>query len=217
MDATWADVVEFSKMPIAWEEEIIPSYNICPTQLANVIVADDGHSAIARRMRWGLIPSWSKDNKRAASAINARVETVASKPTFRAAWKARRCLVPASGYYEWRLENGIKQPYWIHDAVESVLMFGGLWENWRDADGETVHSFSIITQDAVDDMHELHDRTPLMLPREVLLDWIHGSAEQAGQIAASVPLPDLAWHPVDRAVSSPRSQGHQLTEAVGSE
>jgi hypothetical protein len=103
-----------------------------------------------RTLRWGLLPPWAKDAKIGASMINARLETVASKPGFRKAWQSRRCLVPATGYYEWRLEHGIKQPYWIHDLDSPVLMFAGLWENWKQADGEWLQTFALITRAAID-------------------------------------------------------------------
>ncbi len=189
------------------------SYNIAPTQTSWVLIADDA-GAIAQQMRWGLIPSWAKDSRSAASMINARLETAATKPAFRSAWKARRCLVPASGYYEWRPENGIKQPYWIHDSAGPVLMFAGLWENWKNPAGEWLQSFTIITCAAVDAMQELHDRMPLMLGPAVLHDWLHGDAGMAAAIAEGADVPALAWHPVSRAVGNPRSNGRQLIEAL---
>ena len=161
-------------------------------------------------MRWGLLPSWARDSKIAASMINARLETVASKPAFRSAWKTRRCLVPASGYYEWRLENAVKQPYWIHDSNGPVLMFAGLWENWKTPAGDWLQSFTIITRAALDRMQQLHDRTPLMLSPEVLRDWLHGSVERAAEIADSATVPALVWHAVSRAVGNPRSNGPEL-------
>jgi hypothetical protein len=102
----------------------------------------------------GLLPPWAKDAKIGASMINARLETVASKPAFRKAWQSRRCLVPATGYYEWRLEHGIKQPYWIHDLDSPVLMFAGLYEHWKQPGGEWLQTFALITRAAVDPMSQ---------------------------------------------------------------
>ena len=136
------------------------------------------------------------------------------KPAFRSAWKSRRCLVPASGYYEWRLENGIKQPYWIHDRSGPVLMFAGLWENWKTATGDWLQSFAILTTSAVDSMLALHDRTPVMLSPPVLADWLHGDTQAAAAIALSAEVPDLSWHAVSRAVSNPRSNGPALVEPI---
>jgi putative SOS response-associated peptidase YedK len=214
-DITWEQVHAFSQGLdlILPPEQPEPSWNVAPTQNSWVLVADPAGGA-ARQMRWGLLPSWAKDSTLGVSLINARLETVASKPAFRSAWKARRCLVPASGYYEWRLEDGIKQPYWIHDASSPVLMFAGLWENWKTPAADWLQSFSIITCAALDRMQELHDRTPLMLSPPVLRDWLHGSVEQATAIANQAPVPPLAWHAVSRAVGNPRSNGPRLVEPV---
>ena len=215
-DMSWADVVEFSRgldllVPDAEPE---PSYNVCPTQDSWVLAPREGGGAFARTMRWGLLPPWAKDPKIGASMINARVETAASKPAFRKAWQSRRCLVPASGYYEWRLEHGIKQPYWIHDLEHKVLMFAGLWENWKQPDGEWLQTFSLITRAALDPMDQLHDRTPLMLQAPALARWLHGDGDEATDIANAAVPPRLVWHPVTRAVSNPRSAGRGRIDPV---
>ena len=215
-DMSWADVVEFSRgldliVPDAQPE---PSDNVCPTQDSWVLAPREGGGAFARTMRWGLLPPWAKDAKIGASMINARLETAAEKPAFRKAWAARRCLVPATGYYEWRLEHGIKQPYWIHDLDHKILMFAGLWENWKAPTGDWVQSFAIVTSAAVDPMLQLHDRTPLLLTPAVLRDWLHGDAATAAGIANAAVPPRLTWHPVSRAVSNSRSQGRALIDPV---
>ncbi|MCW6179594.1 SOS response-associated peptidase, partial [Klebsiella pneumoniae] len=121
-------------------------FNVAPTQKAPVIARNEAGQAELKALRWGLIPAWAKDEKIGARAINARVETVADKPMFRAAFKKRRCLVPASGYYEWKGETGHKQPYFIHDPDGDLLMFAGLWEGWRPSDGaQWLQTFTIIT------------------------------------------------------------------------
>jgi putative SOS response-associated peptidase YedK len=212
---SWAEVHAFSRgldliLPGADPE---PTYNLAPTQDAWTIVAE-GAQARAEPMRWGLVPAWAGDLKIGASMINARLETVSVKPAFRKAWASRRCLVPATGYYEWRQENGIKQPYYIHDREAPLLMFAGLWERWKSPQDEWVRSFAIVTCAALDPMRELHDRTPLMLPPVVLHDWLHGSADDAAAIALAVQPPALAWHAVSRAVGNPRSNGPQLVAPV---
>ena len=212
---SWAQVHAFSRgldlvLPAS---DPAPSFNVAPTQPAWTLVADAaGARAVA--MRWGLVPGWAPDLKLGASRINARLETVAVKPAFRNAWKARRCLVPASGYYEWREEAGVKQPYYIHDGEAPVLMFAGLWERWKSPAGEWVHSFAIVTCAALDPMRQLHDRTPLMLPAPVLHDWLHGTPEAAAAIALAVEPPPLRWHAVSRAVGNPRSNGPQLVAPI---
>ena len=212
---SWAQVHAFSRgldlvLPAS---DPAPSFNVAPTQPAWTLVADAA-GARAEAMRWGLVPGWAPDLKLGASMINARLETVAVKPAFRNAWKARRCLVPASGYYEWREEAGVKQPYYIHDGEAPVLMFAGLWERWKSPAGELIHSFAIVTCAALDPMRQLHDRTPLMLPAPVLHDWLHGTPEAAAAIALAVEPPPLRWHAVSRAVGNPRSNGPQLVAPI---
>jgi putative SOS response-associated peptidase YedK len=215
-DMSWQDVYEFSKGLdlIVPETEPEPSYNVCPTQDSWVLAPHEGGGAFARTMRWGLLPPWAKDPKLGASMINARLETAAEKPAFRKAWLARRCLVPATGYYEWRLEHGIKQPYFIHDLEHKLLMFAGLWENWKQPDGEWLQTFSLITRAALDPMDQLHDRTPLMLQAPALARWLHGDGDEATDIAIAAAPPRLVWHPVTRAVSNPRSNGRGLIDPV---
>ena len=212
-DYSWADVHTFLSMfpLLAPEQDPTPAYNIAPTQASWVLVPE-GQGARAVEMRWGLVPAWAKDLRLAANTINARIESADSKPSFRAAWKSRRCLVPASGYYEWRLEAGLKQPYYIHPARERLFMLAGLWESWRSPEGQALQTFAILTQDSSGPLTAVHDRAPLFLRPEVCFDWMTGSPEQAAAIAASAPLPALQWHAVSRAVNSSRSQGARLIE-----
>ena len=214
-DMSWADVHAFSRGLdlLVPESEPEPSWNVCPTDPSWVIAAEAA-GGVAKQMRWGLLPPWAKDAKIGASMINARLETVATKPAFRNAWRARHCLVPATGYYEWRLEHGIKQPYWIHDLDHRILMFAALWENWKSPAGDWVQSFAIITRDAVEPLSQLHDRMPLMLAAPALADWLHAHADVAAAIADAAAPPNLVWHPVDRAVANPRSEGRRLIDPV---
>ena len=207
---TWREIHEFSRgltvsTPV---EDPEPNYNRAPTQTGWVLVADDP-GAIARPMRWGLLPSWAKDTRLAYSTINARCETAASKPAFRSAWKHRRGVVPSSGYYEWRKEGAVKQPYFIHARAAPVLFFAALWEQR----GELL-TYSIVTRDADPLIAHLHDRMPLMLPADLLSEWIHGTGEQAAAIAVAASAPGLEWHPVDRAVGNVRNTGPRLVEPL---
>lgn len=212
-DYTWAEVHAFSQglrlsTPAADPE---PAYNVAPTQPGWVLVPAGDGAASAQEMRWGIIPVWAKDAKIAYSTINARVETADTKPAFRAAWKSRRCLIPASGYYEWPGEGAAKQPYYIHSAAGPLLIFAGLWEPGRD---DRPATYSIVTRDAEGPVATLHDRMPLMLPVALLRDWIEGGPDDAAAIAHSAPIPDLAWHAVGKAVGNARNQGRQLIEPV---
>jgi putative SOS response-associated peptidase YedK len=214
---TWAEVHAFSQpltmsVPAAEPE---PRYNLAPTQSGWVIAEDDGHGLVARAMRWGLIPFWARDAKVAFSTFNARIETASSKPMFREAWKHRRCLVPASGYFEWqrRADSRTKQPYLIRDRGSPILMFAGLWERSNSPVGP-VESYTIVTRDAEGPEAVLHDRRPVMLPPELLSDWIRGSSDDAAGIAMAAPDPTLTWHPVDPAVGNVRNQGPQLVQPI---
>lgn len=213
---SWADVHAFSQ-PLTLQtpaDDPAPAWNIAPTQTAWVITADPHADGAAHPMRWGLVPGWANDLKIGASMINARCETAATKPAFRAAWRARRCLVPASGYYEWRPVAGGKQPYWIHPADGAVLMFAGVWEQWRRPDGEWLPSFAVLTRPAEGPLAELHDRTPLCLTPVQLQPWLSGEPADAAAIVADGARPALAWHAVGRAVGNVRNDGPQLIAPV---
>ncbi|QOW19440.1 SOS response-associated peptidase [Lysobacter ciconiae] len=185
-----------------------PNYNRAPTQAGWVLVAD-GDGAVATEMRWGLLPSWAKDTRLAYSTINARCETAATKPVFREAWQQRRGLVPSSGYYEWRMEDGAKQPYFIHARSSPVLFFAGLWEQR----GELL-TYSIVTRDADPAIAHLHDRMPLALPTDLLHGWMTGTPQQGTEIALAAKGPELEWHRVDKAVGNVRSTGPRLVEPL---
>jgi putative SOS response-associated peptidase YedK len=140
-----------------------PRYNIAPTQTVPAVRAGDGGRYLSL-LRWGLIPSWSSDPKIAYKLTNARSETAASKPSFRSAFKQRRCLIPASAFYEWqKVSAKIKQPYCIRPRDGGLFAFAGLWERWNDPAGETVESCTILTTEANELMRPLHDRMPVIL------------------------------------------------------
>ena len=191
------------------------AYNFAPTQPGWVLAAREGEGSEAlQRMRWGLVPYWSKDARMAYSTINARLESVATKPAFREAWKRRRCLVPASGYYEWKGEGAAKQPWFIHDPQAPVMMFGGLWERWNAPDGNVLETYSIVTMPAAGPVSTLHDRMPLILPPGLQRDWLHSTPEQATELALATPEPALQFHAVGKAVGNVRNQGAELVRPV---
>lgn len=190
------------------------AFNIAPTQKA-LVVAHGEHGYEAKPLRWGLIPSWAKDEKLGAKTINARAETVTTKPAFRNAFKKRRCLVPASGYFEWRVEEGGKQPYFIHDPAGELLMFAGLWEVWRPAENEDwVRTFTIITGAPGKVSGDIHDRQPLILPPDLWQVWMDGSPEEASATLVAAPEAELVYHAVPKAVGSPRNKGPELVEPI---
>lgn len=191
-----------------------PQYNLAPTHKAPVLTyGEDGVHLGATR--WGLVPSWAKDEKIGSKLINARVETVADKPSFRAAFKRRRCLVPASGYFEWKGEAGTKQPYFIHDADGYLLMFGGLWEVWSTgADGDRLHTFTIITGAPGKVSGDIHDRQPVILPPNSWADWLNEAPDVAQDILTHVSPAALSYYPVSKTVGSPRNKGPEIVEPI---
>jgi putative SOS response-associated peptidase YedK len=172
--------------------ELSPRYNIAPTQTVAVITNENPRELSF--YRWGLIPSWSKDASIGSRMINARSEGVEEKPAFRAAFKRRRCLVPASGFYEWKkLDDKQKAPMYIHLTDQDVFGFAGLWEVWHDADGGEWRTFTILTTDANDFMRPIHDRMPVILRREDYAEWL-----QPDEVPADVLRPLLKPYAADR-------------------
>ncbi|WP_036112924.1 MULTISPECIES: SOS response-associated peptidase [Luteibacter] len=188
-------------------------FNIAPTQRALIVTVGDRRADIGLA-RWGLIPSWARDASIGAKTINARREGLAEKPAFRAAVRRRRCLVPASGYYEWTGEKGSKQPYFIQAADGGLLLFAGLWEVWRGPDDEPVRSFTIVTGEPGKVTGDVHDRQPVMLAPEAWEDWLFAPVEPALEALASAAGPDLVFHPVGKRVGSPKNDGPELVEPI---
>ena len=162
--------------------ELGPRYNVAPTESSVVCLADaDG----ARRlvvMRWGLLPHWAKDRSFGARAINARAETVADKPAFRAAFRRRRCLVPVDGYYEWRAARPVKQPYFVHIDGDHPFLLAGLWSSWQSPEGERLDTFAIITTEADARIAEVHDRMPVILSADAASRWLDPANADAGAL-----------------------------------
>lgn len=181
-------------------------YNIAPTQDSAVIRLDAEGGRELMLMRFGLIPSWAKDQSIAASLINARSDGVAAKPSFRQAFKQRRCLVPADGFYEWKPgpAKGPKQPYLIARADRATFAFAGLWERWQ-GDGQTIHSFSIITTDANKALAPIHHRMPVILDPKDYATWL--DPQNAAPQNLLQPAPDELMQaiPVSTRVNAVRN------------
>lgn len=204
------------------DDPFVPSWNVAPTDPVTVVLQREDGRAVERH-RWGLVPSWAKSVKEGARHINARAETVAESATFRTSFRKRRCIIPADGFYEWqRLEEKRKQPWFLgpHDD-DAVLAMAGLWSPWKDpTTGLWVLSATVITTNANDDVARLHDRMPVILPRDAWATWLD-PAEQDAELLRSLlePAPDgvLEMHPVSRRVNDVREDGPQLIEAVTEE
>jgi putative SOS response-associated peptidase YedK len=197
-----------------------PRYNVAPTQDAPVIRLDAGGARELAMLRWGLVPRWSKGPKHGYAMINARAETVASKASFRDALERRRCLVPADGFFEWKAEGGRKLPYRITLASGGPFAFAGLWDRWRDPQGEKLDSFTIIVTDANAAVAPIHDRMPVILDEAGADLWLEGDADrQAAIVALLKPLPAAAvrLQRVSTHVSNPKNDDPECIRAIGPE
>lgn len=191
-------------------------YNVAPATEQLVILNEGGHR-VARWHHWGLIPHWAKDRTIGYKTINARGESAAAKPAYRAAFRQRRCLVPASGFYEWKVLAGGKQPYLIRPADGGLLSFAGLWESWAGPEGE-VRSFTIITTAPNALMTRIYHRMPAILPRAHYARWLDPAVQDPAQLQpmiASYPAARLLAVPIGREINNARNQGAELIEPVG--
>lgn len=184
--------------------EITPSYNIAPTQQIAAVAADLEGERKLRRLQWGLVPRWSRDPEIGSRMINARSETLPEKNSFKSAFKKRRCLIPADGFYEWRRpgqgESGQKQPYYIRLETGTPYAFAGLWESWQGNDGTRIHSTTIITTEANHLVGAIHDRMPVILPLESYATWLDTSIQEPEEL-----MPLLAPYPSEEMEASPIS------------
>lgn len=167
--------------------------------------------------RWGLIPGWAKDPSIGNKLANARGETVAEKPSFRSAFKRWRCLVPASGFYEWKAVAGKKQPFYIRPTGQDLFGLAGITELWKGPDGP-VHTVSLITTEPNELMRMIHDRMPVIIPASDYCDWLDPENQDAESLKVFIrPFPAdlMTAHPVSPRVSNPRNEGEELIEPVG--
>jgi putative SOS response-associated peptidase YedK len=205
---THRDYFEAEAAPMEWS----PRYNIAPTQpvLACRLNPATGNRELVP-LRWGLVPAWSRDLADGVKAINARAETVADKPTFRAAFKSRRCLIPASGYYEWKREGKSKQPHFIHPRGGGVFAFAGLWELWSRGD-ESAETCSILTTTANEATRRLHERMPVILDRADFAAWLDPLTPPPAlhELLRPCPPERVALYSVGAAVGNVRNDGPEL-------
>ncbi len=195
-------------------------YNIAPSQLAPVILNVEG-TRVLDLYRWGLIPSWAKDMKIGNKMINARCETVDEKPSFRRLVNKRRCLVPADGFYEWqKSEDGkSKTPMRIMMKSEAPFAFAGLWDEWRDAEGRPLRSYTILTTWANPLLKKVHNRMPVILRPEGIDPWLDPGVPLDEVARGFFPYPDheMVYYPVSKAVNSPQNDGPMCWERVETE
>jgi putative SOS response-associated peptidase YedK len=184
--------------------DLAASYNIAPSQPVAAVRVPEQHREMVM-LRWGLLPSWAKAAKTNYSMINARAETVAEKPAYRTAFRQRRCLIPADGFYEWKRTADGKQPYYIRMREDRVFAFAGLWERWIGPD-EKIDSCSIIVTEANDTIRPVHDRMPAIIRPADFDRWLDPECRDAGAMKALLqpwPANEMTTCPVSKAVNSP--------------
>lgn len=193
-------------------------YNIAPSLDCPVIRLSPQGERVAHLLRWGLVPHWAKDVGIGAKLNNARAETVAEKPSFRAAFRRRRCLVPASGYYEWQAVPGErKQPWFIRLATDEPLAMGGLWESWQDSGGGVLRSFCVVTTAPNALMQPIHDRMPVIVAKADWDAWLSPASEDPAALLSPFPAEAMQAWKVSRRVSNAREEGADLALAADSE
>jgi putative SOS response-associated peptidase YedK len=201
---------------------LAPRYNVAPTQEAPVIRQrrTPAGERTLQNLRWGLVPAWAEDPRIGARLINARSETLLEKPSFRTAFRRRRCLVPADGFYEWQAEGRVRQPFLITRRDDAVFAFAGLWERWTPPDrAAPLDSFTIITTTANDFLKPLHERMPVILPPDAYARWLDPDAEPEQLVELLKPAANdvLRCVPVDARVNSPRADDAELLVPIGPE
>ena len=198
----------------AWDlsgVELKPSWNLAPSRQA-LVFHDGGSAPMAELLHWGFLPAWA--DPKAYKPNNARVETAASKPYFRKAWRSGRCLIPADGWYEWKLMDKVKQPYFLHRADNQPMLMAGLFETNPQIG---VTSFAILTTDADAALREVHDRKPVVLSPEAGRRWISKdlATDEITELAqAPLNAEHFAWHTVSARVNNPRNDEPELLDAV---
>ena len=195
-----------------------PSYNVAPTNDVYAVLVAEGVRRLAA-LRWGLIPPWASDAKIGNRMINARSETVAESKAYRRPFRSRRCIVPADGFYEWVPVPGQqhKQPMYIRRIDGEPLAFAGLWERWKNPEGDPVRSTTIITGPANDRIAEVHNRMPIVLPPNAWDQWLDPDVDDAaalGELLVPAPSKLFTIHPVSREVNNPRRKSAHLVEPV---
>lgn len=200
------------------DRELNPRYNVVPSQTIPIVREDVEGSRELTFVRWGLIPSWAKDISIGNSLINARAETAAEKPSFRSAFKRRRCVIPAGGFYEWQRQDGKrKQPWYFRMADGSPVSIAGLWEHWQGSDGQVIESCSILTTSANELMAPIHDRMPVILIHEDHATWLNPKLTDGAPLKAlcrPCPADLLSAYPVSPRVNSPKNDTADCIEPI---
>ncbi len=187
-----------------------PNYNICPTDDLSVVVSEQGRRLVS--MRWGFVPHWYKTVNAGSLLINARAETLAERPAFREACRVRRCLIPATGFYEWaKTAEGVRLPWFFERRDQTPVVFAGIWQSW-DKGGAPVRSCEIVTTAANEAIKGIHHRMPLVLPPQDWALWLGEAGTGAATLMRPGPNDALQFHRVGTEVNSNRASGPELIE-----
>lgn len=186
-----------------------PNYNICPTNQIHTVTSQDGHRRL-RPMRWGFLPHWYKTENGGPLLINARAETLSEKPAFKAACRERRCLIPATGFYEWTKDaQDTRLPWYIFPKTDGPLAFAGVWQSWE-RDGKAHVTCAIVTTAANSTMSAIHHRMPVILAPDDWALWLGEKGKGAATLMVAAPEDALEFHRVDQKVNSNRAKGPNL-------
>ncbi len=199
--------------PLHINLEYRPSYNIAPSQLSPVVINSSGQRELTA-MKWGLVPSWAKDEK--MKLINARSETAHEKPSFKNSLRRQRCLIPVDGFLEWRGTE--KQPCYIYLKAQALFAFAGLWSTWNNPEGTSLNTYSILTTQANEKLASIHARMPVILPSEQYQTWLapDSSLDALRDLLTPFPSGEFDFHPVSKKVNSPKNNHQEfLAECPG--
>jgi putative SOS response-associated peptidase YedK len=197
-----------------------PRFNIAPAQMIDVVFEPESERILSQ-LKWGLVPSWAKDAQTSKGLINARAETLAEKPSFREAFKSRRCIIPASGFYEWQKRTtGAKQPFYFYLKEKDVFGFAGLWESWIDrTTGEELETATIITTEANDVLKSVHDRMPVILRKDSYDEWLDvkgKNTDRLQKLLVPYSAKEMSSHAVSRSVNIPDTNSPELIKPMNS-
>jgi putative SOS response-associated peptidase YedK len=197
-----------------------PRYNIAPSQMIDVVFEPETERILSQ-LKWGLVPSWSKDAQTSKGLINARAETLTEKPSFREAFKTRRCIIPASGFYEWQKKGtGAKQPFYFYLKDKEVFGFAGLWEEWLDKQsGELLETCTIITTEANEVLKPVHERMPVILKPESYDEWLDTKVKDTNKLQELLKpysSKEMDSHAVSKNVNIPESNSAELIKPMNS-
>jgi putative SOS response-associated peptidase YedK len=199
--------------------EVIPNYNVAPTQKIITVIKHNNENKL-EKLHWGLVPFWAKDISIGSRMINARAETVSQKPSFRNAFRKRRCLIPADGFYEWKGEKGNKQPYYVSIPSGEPFSFAGLWETWTDKETgeESVYkSCTIITTAASESIREIHHRMPVILDPKFHEKWLNTDIQDPKELQVIINdgiIHDMKYYPVSKLVNSVKNNDPNCIKPV---